>query len=750
MKRYAIYLLALLFTAVLSSCGGGSSSSLGSAPVQTSGYQLTKDKLAFDVTNPANPIIPLPNDILWAKSGGYLYLPPEQATDPATEVLYRAMDALKIKGFSPNAPIAIPLATNEVALSQAQLQDNVKLIDLTGYVGAVLKGYLSEYLQSVPDDKVCLAFASNQDNQTLAIGCFSDIMGYYYKTNQAKLVQIVQSVSPLVYAPVVVKQNGATINAYPAKPLNPGHQYACVVLNGIDNLEEASMFKLIAGDTPLTGKYAELEPLREKYQLVFKLLATLGINKDNILEMFTFTTADKTLGIMDYAAIEKALKEGSGASALSISGYSYADLASSGESNQYIMLDSLSDLPLMCQSAYDNATLRNLFHLPQITDGASFLLTPNVYQAAYIQKILTLHPITTASNIPVVCALVFDNASLYDKVNIAQANLTAVGGFMVYIHGLGRTKNDINYFSDSFPNLHIFAIDLPWHGDRIPPNPTLASMCPTDANGACFLTSNAIMDVMNIYQSLIDIHTLVKFLALNDYTKLAQILGHPVPIYYASQSMGSIIGSMFLRIDNVTRSAFFDAVNAKLGLNLPDHNFITRAVLNVGGAGYASILNEATNSLILNMLKSVGIERGLTDFTKYYLTLYLFQTLLDPVDPMYMARDASVSDKVIIQSANHDTVVPNISNQLLALTFGFNSYTPVDCSSTTQVPPAEAGWYMFGTGDNWVNHGFFVSTENLAEKYPEAISHLNQAYVDNAETLARKQANQFFTLLMGQ
>ncbi|TYB33105.1 MAG: outer membrane protein assembly factor BamD, partial [Flexistipes sinusarabici] len=52
-----------------------------------------------------------------------------------------------------------------------------------------------------------------------------------------------------------------------------------------------------------------------------------------------------------------------------------------------------------------------------------------------------------------------------------------------------------------------------------------------------------------------------------------------------------------------------------------------------------------------------------------------------------------------------------------------------------------AGWYMFGSGDNWVNHGFLLET--FISNYPEAEDNLNQDYVDYMHGLAITQALNF-------
>ncbi len=723
MKRYIAILISVIFAFVVYSCGGGGGGPHLGGSSSNAGYQLTKSVLAFDVSNPDNPIVPFPNDLLLQSTttrattassdpdNKSIYVPTEGVTDPSTLAFYTAINKLYLQGLSPNTPITIPLSTNKVQLDPIQLQNNVVVIDVTNVLDNI--------------------------------------------TNPSE-----------IFAPLIVKQNGNVINAYPIVPFHAGHQYVVIVTNGISNLEASTLLKLLIGNQNISYISQELEQLREAYVGLLPLIQALGIPKDNILEMFTFKVAKKTLGLSDYALIQEAAETGNMSLLDNVSSvaYEYTDLdnmtyAGTNSQNEYLQIDGLSDLPLVCQNLYDNGTLKAYLasegiNLPEITDNlTSFMLTPNVYKLSDIKNVLTKYDFPdNATNYPLVCVSIFDNKTLYDNVTTAIYGNKNPQGIIIYQHGLGKSKTDAKVLADdpNFSNYEFYAMDLPWHGGRIPPNPTLASTCSSTSSGSCYLTSNPINDVMNIYQSLLDMHTFTKFVYTIDASKFRK------PVYFVSQSMGSITGSMLLNIDNITYS------NVLKNSGLQPNNYISEAVLNVGGANYSSILNEAKNPEILGLLcGALNIPTNqctptnvakYRDTVKYNMTLALFQLVLDPVDPAFMARNSSIKSKLIIQSAYNDTLVPNIANQLLYGDFlspanlsEVFSFTPISCDNTTI--SATAGlWYMFeGSGQySWINHGFLISTDNLTTNYPIAVSHIDKACADKAEELSRQQINDFF------
>ena len=627
---------------------------------------------------------------------------------------------------------------------------------------------MQTYLDTQPPAQdYCSLYSTNLDNQTLAVACADTILGYYSQTSPSTLQTFLSNVYPAVVTPLIVKQNGNVINGYPAVPFNPGDQYAVAVENEIDKLQSSTLAQLLIGDKPLTGSLTPLEELRQSYVGLLPLFQAVGIPKNNILEMFTFKVASKTLGLWDYGQIGAAAQGKINPSAMDIKGYPYAYLdnmtySTDNTTNEYMnKVDLLSDLPLIC-SKYSEL---------QITDNETYFKDINVYKlGAVIPIALDLKAnIDNSTIVAADCYKIFDNATLYDNVSIAayNTNLSSPSGIIIFQHGLGRDKSDAGILANdpNFANYEIYAMDLPWHGSRIPPyyvdNQTekeeLIQNCP---KGKCYLTSNPINNVLNIYQSLLDMHTFTKFIYAGDAKTMAAYGQPPLPVYFVGQSMGSITGSMLLNLDNITHSAALES------LRLPANNYISKAVLNVGGANYSAILTNATNPEIMGLLcsalkiptnqctpENVAKYRGTIS---YNMTIALFQLVLDPVDPAFMARNPSIKDKVLLQSAYHDTLVPNTSNEILyndynIPTYPYTRFSPqaISCSSTSIL--ADSGWYMY-KGEypyDWINHGFIVHTANtldeLNEMYPSAAGHMSLECVNNAEELSRQQANEFFS-----
>ncbi|WP_273265755.1 Ig-like domain-containing protein [Flexistipes sinusarabici] len=674
MFRKITYVLFILFSvSVLVSCGGG-----GSDDVETVSY----NRLKFD-TAESNMSIPFPNDVMWQETEGIVDLT-DQAENASETALYSAIKALNIKGLSPNTPIAIPLAS-DIKLSSTSLYNSIRIFDLTGY----------------------------QVNPT-ANNFFTDIE---------------------------IKQNGNIINVYPLNPMAAGHRYLVIITGDLKDYRgypvmPSPIYKTLRDtDNCSTLDSPDLQNLCSSYDPLWDMAANLtGKKKENLLEIFTFTTADKTLGLEDFGVISATVEKPSLLDNYGnlITGYKYSDLDSDSDLNEYVGADALSELPLLCQNLYiQNPTL-----LPAVTDGSTYFKSPNLYELASIQAILGNYNFPdNQSNYGAVCTSIFDNSSLYDNVTMETAvNTETPNGIVLFQHGLGGSKSNVDLIADEFSSYMVVSMDLPWHGGRVLNADLPDTDCDETQSGSCYLTDNPIYDRLNIYQSLLDMHTLTKMFGL-------QAVSQGLPLYFAGQSMGAITGSMLMNVDNITTSNV--ALQATEGQKAG--NFINKGLLNVGGGNYAALLNEATNDLITGLLDTLGVEKHSIE---YYTTLGVFQLLLDPVDPAYFADNTAISGKVLLQSANHDTVIPNASNKVLAHAYNFDpglTITGDDTAASGAIASPSAGWYMFGSGDNWVNHGFLLSTSNLNDLYPEAFGYLNQTYVENMQGLAITQALNFLS-----
>jgi hypothetical protein len=635
--------------------------------------------------NPDASIIPFPNDIAWAETGGAVAFPvPDD--DPAAAALYTAVNALSLKGFSPNAPIAIPLE-NETAIDPAALSENIRLVNLKALTG-VLYAALS------------LGNPMTANPETISAEVAAGLAGLDAAGRDRVRGAVAAESARIFDARVKVTQAGRFIKIYPLTPLSPDAPYMVFIegervdpvtgdltlftdINGI-RVSAPPYYKLLKSDESLTGSTAALEPLRRQYAPLFHLfLPALGTDPDEVLMLFTFTTADRTLSTDDFAAI---------------AGY----LAGA--------------VPTLNELA---AAVVGAPNLPY-TDGAGTLTIGAEYAAV-------------ESQIPPMTAVDLPAPGHFVSVDIASPSLdqTAVpyalfngdaytGEITIFQHGFTRQKSDAAALTMGLP-MPILAMDLPLHGDRTTDGLT---------SGADFLTPNLPQDRLNFYQSYFDMTVMLRNLAAGlfdlDGDGVRNLPGEaitdpddqPDRIHFLGQSLGAITGSVF-----TSRNA----------------DTLDRIALSVGGANFSSLVDEATSAEIQGLTESLGVERNTTP---YFAAMGLVQTIFDPADPVFLAGPAA-ADRTIIQSAYGDTVVPNTSNEILAHAIGHPE--PVRVTTFDSAPAAEAGWYLYGgvpgREANWVNHGFLLYPR--IDGYPEAPGKLDETYVLEAHQAAMAQINAF-------
>jgi len=276
----------------------------------------------------------------------------------------------------------------------------------------------------------------------------------------------------------------------------------------------------------------------------------------------------------------------------------------------------------------------------------------------------------------------------------------------------------------------IIAMDLPDHGQRAPMIGQTNGIDNCDISGTvqstsgeCFFTTNLPQDRINLYQSAFDMTIMLKDLKagkfdLDDNTSTTDI---PTKIYFVSQSLGSITGSVFNKFNNAD---------------------ITKSVLNVGGANFAALLDETS----ITSLKAMVTAMGYTKNTVPYMTFPgIAQLLLDPADPVYLARGI---DNALVQTAKGDIVVPNISNEIFAKSvYSNDAFSPIlldptqDLSMNTAVTDPAALWYKYGITGQYIPHGFMLS-DNISsysgtEIYP--VYQAEQTMITNAYDTAQDQ-----------
>jgi hypothetical protein len=195
----------------------------------------------------------------------------------------------------------------------------------------------------------------------------------------------------------------------------------------------------------------------------------------------------------------------------------------------------------------------------------------------------------------------------------------------------------------------------------VPPSPTTAAQC-----YAPFLSPDLGTTRDGIRQTILDHQRVIKALKMCGAAGCTPISVNPDKIFYAGLSLGSIIGGMSTAMS-------------------PD---IKAAVLNVGGAGWADIV-ENTETLaircsLVNGLIDAGILVGekwaggttglcTTDEWKmqpgYATFAAIGRWVLDPADPANFGPRIAAK-KLLIQEVVGDTVVPNVATDRYAAVTG--------------------------------------------------------------------------------
>jgi len=646
---------------IVSSCGGSLQSSEDVSP-QVSSNNLERSYLVFDpFSKSANqPLgIPFPNDIFWAsQSRGetYVNLDTSSISDPGEKLLFEAINKLHIAGLSPNTPIFIPLSSNE-PLDKTSLINRFFLFDLT---------VLSQLQEAKTEEE------------------------------RAELSSLLVQNGRLY--PV---QDGRYLKFYPVKPLEAGHKYLFVLLNGIKDKNgnpvlPPQVYNELEGETPLSDP--QLEALREKYQYlyneVFPILSQITgtpLNRETVLEAFTFSTADRTLSVSDLSQI-KAVAEGE-ADTLNITGLPYSQIEA-----DYRAFD-----PEDPTSSPLYGVLNLILKNQQLLES---LRANNLFPAFDIKKLGELFTLIKSGQ-------PFDLKDYVKFIPVYIGNGANYSGTVyIFQHGLGSDRMRAeNLTGDiSYP---VVAIDLPYHGAYTKLTENSDFEC---GEGKCYLTGNVGADRLNIYQSVFNLR-LLELLLRNGVYDINRD-GKPDSVQtvdFVGVSMGAITGSIYAR---------FGAPN--------------KVVLNVGGGNYVSIIDAAENELIEGLLKSTGVEKNTNG---YAVLLGVFQLILDPADPVYLGTQNTNS--TLVQNACCDTVVPFVSNRALAERVGYSSFVRLSADSDFEDPPALPGWYLFGDDEHWVHHSFLIHT-NL-ESYPEVQPHTTAEYLEKAEKAAREQIEEFFS-----
>ncbi len=605
------------------------------------------------VFNPTDSIIPFPNDIKWSAPGtdhdGLVYFEITPEMSQAEQALYVALNSLKQPGFSPASPIGIPLL-NSIQLTN--FADKIHLIDV------------NEVQQHAA---TCMA-----DPAT-----YEQCMANAYLTNYTTINQTSR---------VKMVQDGNVIKLYPIVPLKPGHKYLVVIEDGIKDvngtyLAEPSLFPLIKGDTPLSGSVAGLEPIRLAYQQLWPILSLLQLTKDDVLEIFTFTTAAKYLSLADLGLVVAGQPQ-------SVQGNSYNNIKAEldtvlGATYGVFIPDSIGGI---------NDTFKMMGMEPKVDNT---------------NKTFVSYDFTTLTSVPKVVNVPF---SIYEN------NAATTDDVIIYQHGYTVDKSTGQAI---LPNngKYVIAMDLPLHGERIDSG-NIAFDCNQDGtvtSGECFITENIPQDRINFIQAAFDQNMFLNYLSKG----MIDLDGDGTPdkvstIKFIGMSMGGITSSMFISHE--------DPLN--LGNNFEALGFkkVSKTVFNVTGAGLATLFDTSKDmeDFVEKVLDAKKIQKNSAEYFGFLGTL---QWLIDDADPIYQASP-NISGEFLLQNAYLDSFIPNISNEIFSLSVGMAQDSTI-IDENTEITSAQPGKYLFKLTDGTPTpHGFLLY---ILKNYPLAIKAQTQA-----------------------
>lgn len=501
---------------------------------------------------------------------------------------------------------------------------------------------------------------------------------------------------------ISVKQEGNFIKVYPIEPLAAGNKYLVVVLDNIllkdsatEKVKKNPLFEILKSTTPLysdestaSDSLKSLELIRQSYNVAIPPAPASLFDALASQGM----TRDKILTIFTFSTASKTLS-------LTDYGVIAATVAAGGSPDD------------MTITGFDYSTVNGEYAAVNTAVPTAAALSA-VDSSAKTFTSLDITTLTAAQPSPVSVPYYVANGSTYtDTVVIFQ-------------HGFTGYKEQSAALAAKYTKHPVIAMDLPAHGAR-DASPT----DPTDS-GSKYLTANMGQNRVNLYQSYFDISVLIQDLAAGKFDLNDDgTLDTPSNIYFTGISLGSITGSVAASNNIAT---------------------LDKVVLNVGGANFAAIFDQAKSALLTAIFTELGLTK---DTAQYFISLGVVQLLMDPADPVYNVSSA-MGTKTMFQAAYHDTVVPNVANQILSNAVGATTSVSVTdmASDLTAYAPYTGTKFIFG-GDsamtkNWVTHGFLLSpaiTDDSGNaKYPEAAGYLDADYVSNAHDAVITLTSDFF------
>jgi hypothetical protein len=455
------------------------------------------------------------------------------------------------------------------------------------------------------------------------------------------------------------------LNFVPSSPFSPGASYAVAIkanLKDKDGYPVKSSFAMEAlkSETPFPEghPYFKLEALRAKYSQLLGGLALATSNpaltpvlgpawtRGDVLLLWTFKTASVTLnntgnGVLAYPT-----------SGNDTFGAQTAGLYAVAPSTSYVAQDITAGIP--AQVPKDKIT---------------------AFYGGYFSGVAAVNPATDAQ---------IDFIAALPSVGVQPYPVA------IFQHGLMRSKEDVLALANTLASagVAVIAIDAPFHGGRVVKD--------AENNDIPFFSANMLLDRANLLQGAYDLMTVSKSLGGLDLDNDGTGDFDTSKVKFASHSLGSIIGSVYLNADASPE----------------------RILLSSPTAGIANVLDQTTHESITPIVASLGYVKGTVE---YNIFLNLTQWLLDPVDGAYMKIGANTPDELLGIYAWGDDTVSDASSLSFLRGAGAAVYSDVVYGQINPgvYPAPSAGAYRY-TADSEGNrvptdHSFLLQPWNPAD-----------------------------------
>jgi dienelactone hydrolase len=622
MRTRAKLVLALLSISVLAACSSSSNSPRAvPAPAARNEDGSVVTGVITARFDPSTGVVPFPNNLLLSGTRDLtLNIPvanPNNFADP--QVALNALD-----GFSTVSPWSFSMSTAPRANSLIAGQSiRVFEVALTGVGGAV-----------------------------------------------TRIVRELASPSEFIVAQSTTDTSGRTVGVVPTSPLKSLTSYLVVVTSGVkdasgNDATPDSAYFLAKRTTPLCTAGAStdpllpnstacgLEPLRQLTNAAENAFATTtGVSRDKVVLSWVATTQSNSVVLRTVQGLTQP---------------STARIAATG------LTTAAAGLPAVADIYIGTLALPYYLAAPTAQNPAAILSTfwkasPGNYQGAFAQAGLD----TTSTNLtfanPIPARQSTENVPLLVTVpNATSGRTRPAAGWpvVIYTHGITRNRTDMlavaaTYAAQGFA---VVAIDQPLHGvtDAASPfniantpfaaggarertfsvdlvNNTTGAAGPdgqVDSSGTHFINLASLLTSRdNLRQSVADLITLAKTIPQISLEGTGTLFDGS-RIGFTGQSLGSIVGSVFLAVE-------------------PS---VTVGVLNVPGGGIARLLDGSATfgPRIRAGLAAGGLQAGTPSYDSF---MGAAQTVIDAADPINYGP-LTVNKRILAQ-----LVVGNGSNNL--------------------------------------------------------------------------------------